>query len=148
MRSCCFLSPFYNRRTDQYGGSWENRARLLCETLGAIRDAVGPDFPIMARISGDEFIGDMGITIDDTTQHIVPLLEKAGADCIDVSFGNVANNPESTFVPLYYPDGVNIGLAEAVIEIFEYAADIMSPANPGVGKTGDRTGDSITLCVR
>ncbi len=112
-----FISPYYNRRTDQYGGSPENRARLTCETIQAMRKAVGTDYPVFVRISGDEFIGDSGNTIEVVTKHIVPALEEAGVDCIDVSFGNIAQNPESTFVPLYYPDGANIHLAEAVKKV-------------------------------
>jgi len=49
-----FLSPFYNRRTDEYGGSLENRARFWLETLEAVRDAVGDDCAIATRISVDE----------------------------------------------------------------------------------------------
>ncbi|MCP4576009.1 MAG: FAD-dependent oxidoreductase [Deltaproteobacteria bacterium] len=112
-----FLSPFYNRRTDQYGGSTKNRARLTCETIQAIRKAVGPDYPVFVRISGDEFMGELGNTIKDTTEDIIPALEEAGVDCIDVSFGNIAQNPESIFVPLYYPDGVHIHLPEAIKKV-------------------------------
>ena len=51
-----FLSPFFNKRTDEYGGSVENRCRFVKEVLTAIREAVGPRFPIELRLSGDEFI--------------------------------------------------------------------------------------------
>jgi 2,4-dienoyl-CoA reductase-like NADH-dependent reductase (Old Yellow Enzyme family)/thioredoxin reductase len=51
-----FLSPLTNRRTDEYGGSLENRTRLTCEVLRAVRDAVGPDFIIGIRHSGDHYV--------------------------------------------------------------------------------------------
>lgn len=49
-----FLSPYANRRTDQYGGSLENRARFLLEIIDAVRQAVGPDYPVTCRFNGDE----------------------------------------------------------------------------------------------
>ena len=49
-----FLSPYYNRRTDEYGGNLENRLRIAREVLQSIRAAVGPGFPIELRISGSE----------------------------------------------------------------------------------------------
>ena len=49
-----FLSPYFNKRTDKYGGSLENRCRLAVEVLKAVREAVGPGFPIEFRMSGSE----------------------------------------------------------------------------------------------
>src|SRR5512133_419716 len=46
-----FLSPFSNQRTDEYGGSEENRSRFVIETIGAVRRAVGPEFPVIIRVS-------------------------------------------------------------------------------------------------
>ncbi len=111
---CSFISPYYNRREDQYGGSWENRLRFPTDTLERMREAVGEDYPLLVRISADELLGDKGITIDDTTRYIVPALEAAGADCIDVSQGSILHSPEGIEIPLYYPRGCFIHLAEAV----------------------------------
>ena len=79
-----FLSPATNQRTDAYGGSPENRARFLIEIIQAIRQNVGPDYPVWPRINGQEFGFDGGLTIEETRQ-IVPLLEQAGSDAIHVS---------------------------------------------------------------
>ena len=111
---CSFISPYYNRRDDEYGGSWENRLRFPVETIRKMREAVGEDYPILVRISADELLGEKGITIADTVEHIVPALEKAGADCIDVSQGCILRSPEGIEIPLYYPRGCFIHLAEAV----------------------------------
>ncbi len=111
---CSFISPFYNRREDEYGGSWENRLRFPTDTLRKMREAVGEDYPLLVRISADELLGDKGITIDDTTRYVVPALEEAGADCIDVSQGSILHSPEGIEIPLYYPRGCFIHLAEAV----------------------------------
>ncbi len=69
---CAFISPFYNRREDEYGGSWENRLRFPVETLKNMRAAVGPDYPILARIDADELLGEGGITVEDTVKFTVP----------------------------------------------------------------------------
>lgn len=79
-----FLSPLTNKRSDEYGGSLENRARLLCEILRAVRAAVGPDFPVWCKIDSGEFGNDEGITLADA-KATAKLAEQAGADAITVS---------------------------------------------------------------
>jgi len=111
-----FLSPFYNRRTDEYGVTWEGRLRFVKETIQKVREAVGDDFPIFVRISADEFLGKRGITLEDTTTIIVPALEKAGVDCIDVSQGSL-HTMEGMTIPGYYPRGCFIHLAAAVKKV-------------------------------
>ncbi|MFO1119129.1 MAG: hypothetical protein U1E38_03030 [Rhodospirillales bacterium] len=81
-----FLSRSTNTRTDEYGGSLENRARLLREIIGAIRLAVGRDYVLSVRLCGDELIRD-GITIDETVD-LARLLERDRLiDCINTSIG-------------------------------------------------------------
>jgi 2,4-dienoyl-CoA reductase-like NADH-dependent reductase (Old Yellow Enzyme family)/putative sterol carrier protein/thioredoxin reductase len=111
---CSFISPYYNRRQDEYGGSWENRLRFPTKVLRRMREAVGPDYPILARISADELLGAKGITLEDTTEEIVPALEAAGVDCFDVSQGSILHAPEGITIPLYYSRGCYIHNAEAV----------------------------------
>jgi 2,4-dienoyl-CoA reductase-like NADH-dependent reductase (Old Yellow Enzyme family)/thioredoxin reductase len=114
---CSFISPYYNRRTDEYGGSWENRLRLPVETIEKMREAVGPDYPILARLSADQLVGPRGITIEDTTHYIVPALEAAGVDCFDISQGDIMRAPEGILIPMYYRRGCFIHLAEAVKKV-------------------------------
>jgi 2,4-dienoyl-CoA reductase-like NADH-dependent reductase (Old Yellow Enzyme family)/thioredoxin reductase len=109
-----FLSPFYNRRTDQYGGNWENRLRFILETIEEIRKTVGRDYPLFVRFSADELLGERGITIEASVKYIVPALEKAGVDCIDVTQGSVTHSLHGVSIPLYYPRGCFIHYAEAV----------------------------------
>jgi 2,4-dienoyl-CoA reductase-like NADH-dependent reductase (Old Yellow Enzyme family)/thioredoxin reductase len=103
--NCSFISPYYNHRTDKYGGSWENRLRLSTEIIQAMRKAVGPDFPILARIDSDQMVGPKGITLKDTIEHVVPALEKAGVDCLDVSQGDILRSHSGIIIPMYYPRG-------------------------------------------
>ena len=106
-----FLSPLSNRRTDQYGGSLENRARFAVETVARVRQAVGDEFPIFCRVSGDEFL-DGGSRLEET-KLFAKLLEKAGADAIDVSAG-VYESAERTVPPMAMERGCNIYLAREV----------------------------------
>ena len=71
-----FFSPLTNHRTDEYGGSLENRCRFMVETLEGMRKAVGPDYPISLRVSGSDFM-DGGCNGDDIAE-ICELLDKTG----------------------------------------------------------------------
>ena len=71
-----FFSPLTNHRTDEYGGSLENRCRFMVETLEGMRAAVGPDYPISLRVSGSDFM-DGGCNGDDIAE-ICELLDKTG----------------------------------------------------------------------
>ncbi len=109
-----FMSPYYNRRTDEYGGSWENRLRFAVETIEGMRKAVGDDYPIFIRLSIEEFLGNRGITLEDSIKHVIPAMEKAGVDCIDVSFGSMTYSSDSVIQPGYYPRGCFMYVSEAV----------------------------------
>ena len=114
---CSFISPFYNRREDEYGGNWENRLRFPINTIKKIRKFVGTDFPLLVRLSADELLGNRGITLKDTTEIIVPAIEAAGVDCFDISQGSILHSPEGITIPLYYPRGCYIHNAEAVKKV-------------------------------
>jgi 2,4-dienoyl-CoA reductase-like NADH-dependent reductase (Old Yellow Enzyme family)/thioredoxin reductase len=79
-----FLSPSTNKRTDEYGGSAEKRARFMIEIIKAIRETVGPDFPVWPRLNGQEFGFEDALTIEETKQN-VPLFVEAGANAVHVS---------------------------------------------------------------
>lgn len=82
-----FLSPKYNRRTDEYGGSPENRVRFLVETLEQVRDAVGPGVAVGCRLVGDDDVFDGKLTPDDCGE-LAGLIEQTGlADFMNVSAG-------------------------------------------------------------
>ncbi|MFT6465216.1 NADH:flavin oxidoreductase/NADH oxidase family protein [Halopseudomonas sp.] len=80
-----FLSPRSNQRSDEYGGSLENRARLLMDTVAAIRTAVGREFPISVKLNSADFQKG-GFDFADSLQ-VVEWLEKAGVDLIEISGG-------------------------------------------------------------
>jgi 2,4-dienoyl-CoA reductase-like NADH-dependent reductase (Old Yellow Enzyme family) len=76
-----FISPKTNSRTDAYGGSLENRLRLLLQVIAAVRDAVGPDFPVWVKLDTAEHGKDGGITLD-LALEAARLVEAAGVDAI------------------------------------------------------------------
>jgi 2,4-dienoyl-CoA reductase-like NADH-dependent reductase (Old Yellow Enzyme family) len=80
-----FLSPFFNKRKDEYGGSIENRARLILEIIRAIRSELGKQFAILIKINSDDFIED-GFTQSEMVQ-VSAMLESAGIDAIELSGG-------------------------------------------------------------
>jgi 2,4-dienoyl-CoA reductase-like NADH-dependent reductase (Old Yellow Enzyme family)/thioredoxin reductase len=80
-----FMSPYMNRRSDMYGGSFENRMRFPLEIVARVREEVGPDFPIVYRFSADEHTPG-GVDVEEG-KRIARALEEAGVDVIDVSAG-------------------------------------------------------------
>ncbi|MDR2434121.1 MAG: FAD-dependent oxidoreductase [Treponema sp.] len=106
-----FRSPMTNKRTDKYGGSAENRARFCCEVLSAVRKKVGPDYPVLLRMSGTSF-SEGGITIEDSVIQ-APLFVEAGADALDVSCGSLESY-HYILPPYMVKAGLNVPAAEAI----------------------------------
>ena len=82
---CQFLSSTTNLRTDEYGGSWENRCRFPLEVIQAVRAAVGPDYPVTMRIAGNDFVP--GANNNENAVEFAKLIEQAGIDAINVTGG-------------------------------------------------------------
>ena len=80
-----FLSPFFNQRTDSYGGSLENRARLLLEVILAVRDAVGRSYPLLVKLNSEDFL-ENGLKPEEAVQ-VAAMLEEAGVDAVELSGG-------------------------------------------------------------
>ena len=80
-----FLSPFFNKRNDAYGGSVENRAQLAVEVVRAVRRAVGADFPLLIKFNSEDFLPG-GLTVEDMIRTAA-MLEEAGIDAIEMSGG-------------------------------------------------------------
>ena len=109
-----FLSKRNNTRTDEYGGSIENRSRYPLEILQAIRDRVGADFLIEIRLSGEELLPD-GITIDETVAFCKLLEGKGLVDLIHISSGHYYSPARTReFSTLFAPNGCNADYAAAV----------------------------------
>lgn len=92
-----FLTPLYNKRTDEYGGDINGRLRLTLEVIEKIRELCGDDFIIDVRISGDEY-SEGGLTLNDMI-YVSKQLEKVGVDFIHVSGGNTIKRGSSMPAP-------------------------------------------------
>jgi len=107
----CFMSPLFNKRTDQYGGSFENRLRFILEIVSCIRQNVGIGFPILVKYSINEFISG-GRDLKEGVS-IARRLQENGVDGIVVSQGQ-AGSQQVPYAPLYWPPGYMVPLAEAL----------------------------------
>ncbi len=99
-----FLSPYFNRRNDEYGGSMTNRTRIIREIVEYTREKVGYDFLIMIKMNCDEFLGENnGVNIDNF-HEVAKEVERAGVDAIEVSGGSweclVRKEQELGFFPV------------------------------------------------
>jgi len=110
-----FMSSRFNQRTDMYGGSVENRARFACEIIECVKERVGKDYPIIFRMTGDDYV-EGGITLEDAKVSS-GLLVRSGADCLHVSVGSSENmipNP-----PMYVSPGCFLHLAEGIKKVVD-----------------------------
>jgi mycofactocin system FadH/OYE family oxidoreductase 2 len=111
-----FLSPLSNQRTDEYGGSLENRMRLVLEVIEAVRATVGPDFTLGIRLCADEMIPG-GLTLDDTKEMARRFEATEKIDFIDLSIGTFYNLylvGGTMHTPLGYTVPLSAGIKEVV----------------------------------
>ncbi len=78
-----FLSPYTNRREDEYGGNVKKRTRFICEIIARIKEKIGSTFPVLIRMNGDDFI-EGGINLEEAIKQAI-IFETAGVDAIHVS---------------------------------------------------------------
>ena len=108
-----FLSPYSNHRTDMYGGSFLNRCRFPLMVLSAVREAVGPDFVVELRISGDEMI-EGGMRIDEVIEFLK--IAQQYLDLVTISCGMIVDMKKSFYCmpPYYHPKGANVPFARRI----------------------------------
>ncbi len=113
-----FLSPFFNKRTDRYGGSLENRLQFLLEIIASARAKVGPNFAITLRMSGDE--RRTGGRTTQETQFIARTLANAGVDSIEISGGVIP----TVFHGVVPPQGTELALNAPYAKLIKEVVDI------------------------
>lgn len=106
-----FLSPYFNKRTDEYGGSLENRVRFASEVFDAVRENVGPGFPIEMRMSGSELF-DGGYDLAEGVRIAQALEDKV--DLIHVSAGTYQRGFGTTHPSMFKDHGCNVYLAAEI----------------------------------
>ena len=123
-----FLNPYYNNREDQYGGSLENRARLIFECYDAIREAVGNEYPVLIKLTCSDF-SENGFHFEEC-KKLCAMLAQKGMDAIEVS-GNIHGKAEKMIGQEY--DGHAITAHGFFVE---YAKEIASELNIPIYATG------------
>ena len=112
-----FLSPYTNKREDEYGGSFENRMRIVLEIIEDIRAKCGKDYPLGCRVSVDEFLNTIGVTEDyihiEDGIRIVKTMEAAGIDFVDVSCA-LYETGLMAVEPISFPQGWRKDFVKAV----------------------------------
>ncbi len=106
-----FMSPLLNRRTDRFGGDFENRMRFPLAIIDQIHKKCGAEFPVLVRYSFEEWVPG-GRTLEEGVE-IARVLERAGCAAIDLSMG-IQESPGAGFDPMQYPQGWSVYAAEAV----------------------------------
>ncbi len=117
-----FLEPANNQRTDEYGGSSENRARIIYEIYDSIRTAVGDDFPVLIKLNCSDFMNDKGQTFEET-MAICRKLDEKGIDAIEISGGPVFKAPKVE------KEAKQVTLKGKESYFSEYAKDIAEAVN-------------------
>ena len=131
-----FLSPQWNRRTDEYGGSHENRARLLCEWIAEAKGRAGTDLPVWVRLDALEYRTPEGITFDDC-RVTARLAVEAGADAIHLSaYGDSTSGRAFTEGSLPDQEGRHAALSGRLTR------DLAVPVI-GVGRISPATGNEM-----
>lgn len=109
-----FLSPYFNRRTDEYGGSLQNRARFLLECIDSIRGSIPKEMPLFMRIDAHDDYLESGLTIEEVIAFC-KMAQAAGVDALDVSRGNFSSAAIKYEVPpIDLPRGFNVDNAARI----------------------------------
>ncbi|WP_040952837.1 NAD(P)/FAD-dependent oxidoreductase [Gorillibacterium massiliense] len=109
-----FLSPFFNRRTDEYGGDLNNRAKFLIECIEAIRQNIPAEMPLFMRVDAHDDYLEGGLTIEEVIQFC-KMAKDAGVDVVDVSRGNFSSSAIIYEVPpIDLPRGFNVDNAARI----------------------------------
>jgi len=139
-----FLSPSFNKRQDEYGGSLENRCRLLQEVIRACKEDTGSDYPVWCRINGAEYGIDGGITQNEARQ-IAALAEQGGSDAISVSAIGFGGKYFLSGLP--DKPGALVPLAANVKKVVNVPVIAVGRLDPKVGELALKEGkaDFVTL---
>lgn len=135
-----FLSPLFNHRTDEYGGSLENRARFPLMILRAVRQAIGEDTILEYRVSAEELVPG-GISLEETIQFLK--MAQDDIDLVHVSVGCYQNPVQTrTFPSVYEPYGCNAHLAAAIKRELHIPVAVVGAINT------PEVAEDIVPCIR
>ena len=136
---CSFLSPYTNKREDEYGGSLENRGAFPRNIIRKVREAVGDDFILGYRISGEEFV-EGGQTIQDSVNFVKSVEDQI--DYIHVSAGNYESMAEWLIMPMYVPQAPLTHLAREMKKDVGIPVITVGALSPELGEKALQNGDA------
>jgi len=136
-----FLSLSSNHRQDEYGGDLQNRARFLLEIIRAVRETVGPNYPVWCRIDGKEYGIEKGITEEEARETAL-LLSEAGIDALNVSGYGGSEGPGFTVAPLVYRPGELVPLARRIKKLVKIPVITAGRIDPEMGEKIVKEGDA------
>jgi len=141
-----FLTPYFNRRTDEYGGSFDNRIRFMLETLRAVRAAVGDRITVGVKINGEDYLPSDGWAVDDACQ-LAPRLQAEGADYLSITAG-VMGSSRLTVPPMYEKQGCFSDLAiDVKKQVSIPVATIGRIKNPAMANEFIKSGQVDIVCM-
>jgi 2,4-dienoyl-CoA reductase-like NADH-dependent reductase (Old Yellow Enzyme family)/thioredoxin reductase len=140
-----FLSPLVNKRTDEYGGNIQGRARFALDLVEVTRKTVGPHYPVMFRLAADERVeGGFGIK---EAVVLCKMLEEAGVDEVDITSGSWGAH-EWTDPPMCLPPGCNADLSEAIKKHVKIPVGVAGKINdPYLAERMLREGKADFICI-
>ena len=142
-----FLSPFINKRTDEYGGCFENRVRILNEVYASIRAAVGEDFPLQIRMSANEYV--VGGRTEAESYQLARHAESLGFNSINVSNGAYASDMlHQIIAPMFSDHAFNMEAAMNIKKLVNVPVLVANRINnPGMADTLIAMGKTDAVCM-
>ena len=142
-----FLSPYFNQRTDGYGGSYENRTRLMRELLTEVRRRVGPDYPIWVRLDAEEMHTPGGITLEEALQT-ARLCEQLGVNAISVSsYARLTRGSDFTDAPIPQKSGAYLAFANAFKRVVRIPIIVAGRIEPEAGAAAIAAGEADFIAM-
>ncbi len=142
-----FLSPYFNQRTDGYGGSYENRTRLMRELLTEVRRRVGPDYPIWVRLDAEEMHTPGGITLEEALQT-ARLCEQLGVNAISVSsYARLTRGSDFTDAPIPQKSGAYLEFANAFKRVVRIPIIVAGRVEPEAGAAAIAAGEADFIAM-
>ena len=142
-----FLSPYFNQRTDGYGGSYENRTRLMRELLTEVRRRVGPDYPIWVRLDAEEMHTPGGITLEEALQT-ARLCEQLGVNAISVSsYARLTRGSDFTDAPIPQKSGAYLEFANAFKRVVRIPIIVAGRIEPEAGAAAIGAGEADFIAM-
>ena len=142
-----FLSPAANRRVDEYGGCFDNRVRIVDEIMAAMREQVGPDFPIQVRISSSDLVPG-GRTIAETLE-LARHLEEIGFAAINCSNGMYASRAVNQIIaPMFTDHALNMDRSDRIRQVVDIPVLLSNRVNdPKMADTLIKMGVCDAVCM-